>query len=458
MKKIILAFLLVSLVFASGVTGETLDEGVLRSGCVIGNIDMPNSLTPGETYTINWMVQSYVDVRSRFQIIYSDNISEKIEGNLYDKKIGRYYISNHQSYEYYFSIEYTVPDGKSGDARVGFHNSQNDGAWWMYSLFPTGVIDRPYGTAGKQFYVKIIANSGEPVYEPVSWNNYQYPITPYVPGSYGGRSFYYDNIHLGEDINLTEGTAIRAIADGKILEYRNATGYGNLVVIIEHEVDATVFNDNSFHFYNGQMKTKTLTGNKFCAIYGHLRKGNLSWSKGNYVSKGDIIGYVENDVYNGDGAEHLHLGIFAGENPNTWAFCGYKSNGTYPKCVVGKFVSGKELIDKLKTGIDVFDFWLKTPPYHHSTQTNFDSQFKLKNVTNNPVTVEKWALAIHKEDGSHLFDLKQDDNPMTIQAGESTAGLYGEGVVWNAGNYKVVAKIYMKGQWIELATQTIQVD
>jgi hypothetical protein len=156
MRKVALFLVIFSLVFAGTVTAETLDEAVLRSGCVIGEIDIPDSLTPGETYTITWMVQSYVDIRSRFQIIYSDSTSEQLEGNLYDKKTGKYQISDYRSHEYFFSIQYSVPYGKGGDARVGFHNSQSDGNWWMYSLFPTGVIDRPYGTAGKQFYVSIL--------------------------------------------------------------------------------------------------------------------------------------------------------------------------------------------------------------------------------------------------------------------------------------------------------------
>jgi len=155
MKKILTLLFLFHLIFVSVVASETLDEAVLRSGGVIGSVDISNTLTPGETYIISWMVQSYVDIRSRFQIIYSDNIAETIEGHRDDKKIGRYSISDRKSYEYYFSIQYTVPYGKTGDARVGFHNSQNDGDWWMYSLFPRGVISRPYGTAGKQFFVTV---------------------------------------------------------------------------------------------------------------------------------------------------------------------------------------------------------------------------------------------------------------------------------------------------------------
>lgn len=36
-----------------------------------------------------------------------------------------------------------------------------------------------------------------------------YPILPYNPGSYEGRSFFYDNDHLGEDIKLEEGKPVK---------------------------------------------------------------------------------------------------------------------------------------------------------------------------------------------------------------------------------------------------------
>lgn len=54
-----------------------------------------------------------------------------------------------------------------------------------------------------------------------------YPIdkASYVPGSYAGRSFYYDGVHIGEDIKLSAGTAIKAIADGKIVQYEYHSGY-----------------------------------------------------------------------------------------------------------------------------------------------------------------------------------------------------------------------------------------
>jgi len=56
---------------------------------------------------------------------------------------------------------------------------------------------------------------------------FDYPVEESysVPGSYAGRSFYYDEEHIGEDIYVPEGTPIRAIADGRIVHYGYAPGY-----------------------------------------------------------------------------------------------------------------------------------------------------------------------------------------------------------------------------------------
>ncbi len=42
-----------------------------------------------------------------------------------------------------------------------------------------------------------------------SESNWNYPVTPYEPGSYEGRSFFFDQDHLGEVEELPEGTPIQ---------------------------------------------------------------------------------------------------------------------------------------------------------------------------------------------------------------------------------------------------------
>ena len=135
------------------------------------------------------------------------------------------------------------------------------------------------------------------------------PWTPSEFQYYSGRSFFYDQDHLGADIQLSEGTPIRAGVNGTIKYYSSATDYGNLVVAIEVDLGTP----RSFTNGYGQ----TVTTSKALWILGHLRSSSgrngtgqtLSWTPGDIVAPHDIIGYVEHDGENGEGAEHLHLGL-----------------------------------------------------------------------------------------------------------------------------------------------------
>ncbi len=152
-----------------------------------------------------------------------------------------------------------------------------------------------------------------------------YPVKPslYKPGSFHDRVFFKNNNHLGEDIDLPEGTPIKAIGNGVIRLYRGQNpnsegkvyGYGELYAIIEHNLSREMEFVNAY----GQI-VKT---SKIYSIYGHIRKSQerggkeLTWQVGDEVKIGDVIGYV-NDTeetsdypngHNGDGGVHLHLGL-----------------------------------------------------------------------------------------------------------------------------------------------------
>ncbi|MBI5466115.1 MAG: carbohydrate binding domain-containing protein, partial [Candidatus Kerfeldbacteria bacterium] len=128
---------------------------------------------------------------------------------------------------------------------------------------------------------------------------------------YAGRSFYYDDNHLGEDINLEEETPVKAIGNGVLKLYRqdnsSAYGFGELYAVIEHDLG------KEYEFTNANeepVKTRYIR-----SIYGHIRKSKvrggteLMWKADDSVSAGDVIGYVNDDYHNGGGAEHLHMGI-----------------------------------------------------------------------------------------------------------------------------------------------------
>lgn len=113
--------------------------------------------------------------------------------------------------------------------------------------------------------------------------------------------------HLGRDIAYAEGTAIRPILCGRIAYYGAASGYGTLVIAIEHTLNRPV------SVTNGAGQKVLVTS--FLSIYGHLRQEAapgttpLAWRIGDTVSTDQVIGYVQKDALNGDGDIHLHLGI-----------------------------------------------------------------------------------------------------------------------------------------------------
>ena len=133
------------------------------------------------------------------------------------------------------------------------------------------------------------------------------PAKWYRPGSYRGRTFFCHRDHLGEDILLADGTAIRAIGDGRIVWYAAARGYGELAVAIEHDLGRARTFVNAYG--------RKVTTRHILSIYGHLRRSRtrdgakLPWRRGDAVRKGQVIGYVNDSRHNGEGTEHLHLGI-----------------------------------------------------------------------------------------------------------------------------------------------------
>ncbi len=126
--------------------------------------------------------------------------------------------------------------------------------------------------------------------------------------TYNGREFLSDGVHLGWDIDLAEGTGIYPVGCGVVRVARAARGYGTLVVVIEHQLAKPLVLQNGA----GTM----VSVERFLTIYGHLRptrvrggRGTTALQVGQLVSSDTVLGYVEHTSLNGDGAEHLHLGV-----------------------------------------------------------------------------------------------------------------------------------------------------
>ncbi|MBN2081676.1 M23 family metallopeptidase [bacterium] len=144
----------------------------------------------------------------------------------------------------------------------------------------------------------------EPVYDTAGALEFSYPVMPYGPGTYEGRSFGAENksaglppVHLGEAVALAPGTPVRAAAAGRVVLSAAVDGYG-WVVVLEHELrDGTLLN----------------------TIYGHLsaREGFGAVESGKYLDRGQLVGCVGwPDEYppavgsgNGGAGPHLHMGL-----------------------------------------------------------------------------------------------------------------------------------------------------
>lgn len=152
--------------------------------------------------------------------------------------------------------------------------------------------------------------SPEPACSAVSMR-YPTTVSDFKHMLYGYRGFltvYQGYKHLGHDIVYTQGTAIHPLSCGVIRFYGPATGYGSLVAVVEHKLEHPLSAENG--------EGKQVTFSSFLSIYGHLRKTSLSnggealpWKVGDIIKPTDIIGYIQSDAFNGDGPEHLHLGI-----------------------------------------------------------------------------------------------------------------------------------------------------
>jgi len=127
------------------------------------------------------------------------------------------------------------------------------------------------------------------------------PRPDFVAGSYDGRTFLSPSNHLGEDSAHGHHDPVFSIADGVVREACTATGYGR-VIVVEHRLP---------------------DGSHLASIYGHLcgHSGFPMAREGSRVRQGDLLGYIGDRFENGDGQEHLHLGLRKGRYDGY--FCGY---------------------------------------------------------------------------------------------------------------------------------------
>lgn len=162
--------------------------------------------------------------------------------------------------------------------------------------------------------------------------------------------------HSGEDVALNPGTSIGAVGDGTIKLYKKNggcdgggyRGYGMLYAVAHHSLNRLI------RIPIG-VNTSTIIGD-FSFVYGHISNyEDISDSNSSYtgieinssyrtisINSRQIIGFIapddvpenENEYchllnYNGDGAEHLHLGAVSGHIGEPYVISGYGYPGPY---------------------------------------------------------------------------------------------------------------------------------
>ncbi len=198
---------------------------------------------------------------------------------------------------------------------------------------------------------------------------------------YNGRSFYYDQVHLGEDVDLREGTAIRAIGDGVVVAYKadgfylsngQVGGFGELYAVIEHDLG------QPYEFVDANGHSQFVRYIR--SIYGHMRASQarggpqLTWQQGDVVRAGDIIGYINDSSHpwdgvspdhNGDGLEHLHMGILL--NTNITSNLGYDYGN---QVQAPHFTAPSAAISLLMAGVSVNEAWWHTDAFRQAHERN----------------------------------------------------------------------------------------
>lgn len=99
--------------------------------------------------------------------------------------------------------------------------------------------------------------------------------------------------HLGHDYNVHLGEEVFSIANGQIVDIREARGFGG---------------------WNPQKKGWYIwiDHGKVCALYGHCKP--FSVRIGDSIKEGRLIGHVHDYIRDGFHLSHLHFGVWDGLN------------------------------------------------------------------------------------------------------------------------------------------------
>jgi hypothetical protein len=253
----------------------------------------------------------------------------------------------------------------------------------------------------------------------------------------------------GIDYAMNIGTDIIAAADGEVSRVEDglsnlpkdddsySDGYGNYIKII-HEID----------------------GSTWMTIYAHLSPSCLV-KEGDKVRRGQIIAQSGHNGYST--GPHLHFEVRK-DNINIDPYDG--DNNSLGKNYLWITNPPSHGFD---SSLQVLNIWSTT---HKSKGPWIGSKevvlitYRVENQNQNPITAEKFVLALHDLNNNHLHDFKipgtdqvKFDENITINSGK-TYKFYDAELDLSkisAGNYKVIAKAYIDSKWQEIGNEGLTV-
>lgn len=206
---------------------------------------------------------------------------------------------------------------------------------------------------------------------------------------------------------------------------------------------------NTIAIYNSQANKTT--------IYLHAREVYVS--NGESVASGDRLGEQGNaglGYTNSTSAEHVHVEVRNGRK--TGAACG-ASTTIDPV----DYLYSESVVNGASTNqLEIFDFWqsrsdLTYPASCSEGESIINAKFKVKNITSYSIYINKLALAVHRPDGSHFFDMNLWDSEQSIQANGSLDLYESSAWITELGQYELVAKAYYGNKWHKIGTQEFSV-
>jgi len=161
-----------------------------------------------------------------------------------------------------------------------------------------------------------------------------------------------------------------------------------------------------------------------------------------------------------DSTEYGHVGLSVGDGTMWHAFrdgVRHDAISSYSTYLGWRWPDG--WTDDREIPLMVYDFFKKEGPLYTDLNSdalnpNFDAQYKVRNDNSQAITIDQLALAVHNSADQMVLDLLDPDtgaeryyDNLTLDPGESHHFAFSVGSIQSPGDYKLVAKAKISGNW-----------